>query len=196
MKNNNHSFVLAVLLILAAAALRVINAEMHLYALAPIAALGIFAGATIRNRSNAFIITLAAQFLSDCYFQFFTNTPGFYGISQLFTYGAMALVTFIGMQMQTRKALSILGYTLSGSLVFFILSNFGVWVNECFANPATRMYSSDLNGLTQTFLMALPFYTPTGTSLFFNALVSDMFCSGVLFGAFALLQKKASAKSI
>jgi hypothetical protein len=108
----------------------------------------------------------------------------------------MALVTFIGMQMQSRKALSVLGYTLSGSLVFFILSNFGVWIHECFANPATRMYSADLSGLAQTFLMALPFYTPTGTNLFFNALVSDLFCSGVLFGAFALLQKRAIVKSI
>src|ERR1043165_7738127 len=128
MKQKHLHSLLAVVLILMAAASRIVNAEMGLYNFAPVAALGLFAGAVVKDKRIAVLFPLLAQFSSDLYFQLFTKTPGFYDISQFFTYGGFAAVALLGTRMGQIKPLKVLGFALSGSLLFFVLSNFGVWV--------------------------------------------------------------------
>jgi hypothetical protein len=170
-------------LILAAVVARIVNAEAHLYNLAPVAALSLFSGAVLKNKSYAYIIPLASYFISDLYFQLTAGT-GFYGISQFFVYGGMALVVLLGTRMGQPKALKVFGFSIAGSLLFWIVSNFGVF--------AGGYWGTGLKGFTTTYLMALPFYSKNGGTFFLNSFLGDLIFSGVLFGAYALLKPKTT----
>ncbi len=195
MTSKNTRIFLAGTMILIAIAARILNAEMHWYHLAPIAALGLFSGAMVEDKKLAFLFPLLALLLSDIYIQLFTSFPGFYGIGQLFVYGGMLAVTLLGMRMGKPKALKVAGFSIAGSLLFFLISNFGVWVSIQFGTDLFG-YGKGLSGLATTYLMALPFYTENGSMLFFNALVGDLLCSGLLFGGYYLLTAKKERKAV
>lgn len=181
MKTN--TLILVLTFILASAALRVINAEYHVYNLIPIAAMGIFSGSVLSNKRLAYMIPLGAMLLSDLGLELFTTMQGFYGISQVVNYAALVLVTFMGTALHNRKVLNILGYTLSGSLVFFILSNFGTYLSG--------YYGYGLSSLVTCYTMAIPFYkSEMATSFFMNSLLGDLLFSGLAFGAYHYFYSK------
>lgn len=188
MKENNNLRVilLCAALILVAAVSRMINAETHWYNFGPMVAISLFSGAILRNKAAAYLMPLAAYFLSDLYLQL-VHHNGFYGISQFFVYGGMALVVFLGSLMKKVNVLKVAGFSIGGSLLFWLISNFGVFVSG--------YYGPGLNGLSATYLAAIPFYNKDGvsTELFFNALIGDLVFSGLLFGAYALLKNKVAA---
>lgn len=186
MKNNRTNILLAAGLILLAVAARIVNYELHIYNLAPVAALGLFSGSVVNNKRMAYLLPLLAMFISDAYIQFFTPMKGFYDISQFFVYGAMALITFLGTTMKSHKPLRIAGYSIAGSAIFFILSNFGTFL--------TGYWGLNMDGFVTTYLMALPFYTKEGTNFFFNTFIGDLVFSGLLFGAYAVLKQAISGK--
>ena len=190
MKPNQKNLLLASVLILLAAGMRVVTAETHLYHLAPGAAIALFSGSVVRNKGIALLLPLTATLLADLYFQFFTEISGFYGLSQLLTYGALALIVLLGSGLKKRSPLRIAGFSVAGSLVFFLLSNFGVWLDQLLIAPGLRMYPMNLTGLGQCYLMALPFYTPMGTSMFVNSFAGDLLFSLLLFGIFALAKAR------
>lgn len=185
MKGNNlRVIIICAALILAAAISRIINAETHWYNFAPLVAISLFSGAVLKNKSYAYILPLAAYFISDLYIQL-VHHNGFYGISQFFVYGGMALVVALGTFMKKISAFRVLGFTVGGSLLFWVISNFGVFLGG--------YWGAGLEGLSTTYLMALPFYTKEGTNLFFNSIIGDLIFSGVLFGAYALIKNKVLA---
>ena len=59
--------------------------------------------------------------------------------------------------------------TIISSLIFFIITNLGVWVSG-------YMYPMNVNGLIMCYIAALPFYKGT--------LLGFIFYSSFLFGAF------------
>jgi len=185
MKQNNNTILLCTALILAAVFSRIVFAETGWYNLAPLVAISIFSGAILKNKSYAFIIPLAAYLLSDVYMQVAHGT-GFYGISQFFVYGAMALVVLLGSKMNKIQPLRVLGFTIGGSLLFWLISNFGVF--------AEGYYGYSANGLAQTFLAAIPFYkNEFSTKLFFNPIIGNVVTSGILFAAYAVLKNRVAA---
>ena len=169
-----------------AVVVRIVNYELHIYNLAPVAAIGLFSGAILKNKKAAYLLPLLAMFVSDTYIQFFTPMKGFYDISQFFVYGAMAIITFLGTTMKNQRPLRVAGYSIAGSAIFFILSNFGTFL--------TGYWGLDFQGLVTTYLMAIPFYTKEGTSFFANTFVGDLVFSGLLFGAFAVLKNAVTGK--
>lgn len=172
------NIIIAAVLIFMAAASRVIFSEAHLYNFTPIGALGLFSGAVLKDKRFAFLLPLLAMFAADLFFQFFTNTPGFYDISQFFTYGGLAIATAIGFGMNDIKPTKVLGYTLGASTVFFLVSNFGYFLH------GWNGYS--FSGLSKTYIDAIPFYK--------NTMIGDLAGSIILFGVYALLQKNTSVK--
>ena len=66
----------------------------------------------------------------------------------LFTWGS---VIFIGIFSRyfTKSILTRISGALTGALIFFIITNFGVWVSG--------MYQANLNGLVESYVMGLPF---------------------------------------
>jgi hypothetical protein len=133
---------------------------------APITALALF-GAVFLPKRFAFIIPLAAVFLSDLFI-------GFYGMTMFFVYGSFILSGLIGLYIRTRKSVRmVIGGSLLSSLLFFLITNFGVWINPI------SFYSKNIEGLLLCYTAALPFFR--------NTLLGDLFFSGLFFGGYKLL---------
>jgi hypothetical protein len=152
-------------LILAAAASRLIP---HPWNLTSVAALALFGGATFEDRRLAFLAPLAALALSDLVLGFY---PG-----MAFVYASFLVVAALGLWLRGRRAPGpILAASLAGSLLFFVLTNFGVWAEGL-------LYPRTLAGLAACYAAALPFLRQT--------LEGDLLYTVLLFGGFALLERR------
>ena len=157
-------FIVIALIILGAAASRLIP---HPPNLASIAAVALFGGAYLTNKRLALIVPLAALLLSDF-------VMGFYRHMEV-VYGSFLLVVCLGFLLQRkRSALRIAGTALAGSVVFFVVTNFGVWAFE-------SLYPKTAAGLLACYVAAIPFFQ--------NTLAGDALYTAVLFGGFALAEK-------
>lgn len=180
---NNFTSLFAVLMILAATFLRIANIEMGLFHLVPMAVISLFSGAVLKNKSLAIGVPVVAMFMSDLFLQF-TQGAGFYGVAQFFVYGALILISILGTKMGDMKTTKVLGYTVGSSLLFWLVSNLGVF--------AGGWYGYSFSGLMTTYAMAIPFLeNEMATNLFINSIVSDLIGSGILFGSYALVQKES-----
>jgi hypothetical protein len=187
MKNTKLNIIIAVGLVLMAGIARIVNHEMHLYNLAPVCALGLFSGAIIKDKRIAYLLPLLAQLMGDVYIALFTQWQGFYGIEQVCVYASLLLVTLMGTGMRQPKALKVLGYTLAGATVFFIVSNFGTWLNlQFFGKADLYNYGTGFKGLVNTYVAAIPFFKHT--------LLGEFTGSILLFGAYYLLQTALVSK--
>lgn len=132
--------------------------------LAPIGALALFSGATMPNIIG-FTLPLIAMVLSDLFLGFHTTVP--------FVYGSFILITGIGYLLHKKITPLKVGLgSLVGSILFFIITNFGVWVTS-------SMYTKNMNGILKAYLMGLPFFR--------NTLIGDLFYNMVLFGGYVVV---------
>ncbi|WP_346236343.1 DUF6580 family putative transport protein [Niabella insulamsoli] len=189
-KLNSRSFLLIIMILLAALS----RLLPHPYNFTPLVAIGLFGGAHFRARWQAFVIPIAAYLISDVILQLsgrmgvFSFTQPFVIVSQCFVYAGMLLVTLLGTTLNGLKPVKILGYSLTGSAIFWMVSNLGVWVGNLFAEGSV-MHEPGLT-LGMTYLRALPFYNTMSTEMFVNAFLGDIFYCTVLFGGFALVSKR------
>lgn len=145
-------------MILAAALMRILP---HPWNFTPITAMALFSGAQFRTRWAAFAVPLMAMLLSDL-------VLGFYP-SIFVTYLCFAGIVAIGMTLRQSKSTGRVAATAAGSsILFFAVSNFGVWLFD-------GMYPHTAAGLSACFTAALPFYQGT--------LLGDAFYTALLFGA-------------
>lgn len=157
-------FVVLVAMILAAAASRLIP---HPPNVASITAVALFGGAYLSDKRLALIVPLAALLLSDLIL-------GLYRHMEI-VYGSFLLVVCLGFWLQRkRSAMRIAGAALASSIIFFIVTNFGVWAFE-------SLYPKTSAGLVACYVAAVPFFQ--------NTLVGDALYTVVLFGGFALAEK-------
>lgn len=164
-------------MVLAAALFRLLPSPEYRPAnLAPIGAMALFGGAALGDRRLAFLFPLVAMLISDLFIEF----DG----SRLWVYGAIALITAIGraLRIHRRQPAYIIGGSLAASLLFFIVTNFGVWL-------MSGWYSHTGSELLRCYVMAIPFFG--------NTVIGDLVFSGVLFGGLALVESReaAAAKS-
>lgn len=191
MKNISTKFGVITIMILVAALSRIIP---HPYNFTPLVAIALFSGSQFENKKMGFVIPILAYLISDVVLQVsgvmgsYSFSQPFVIISQLFVYVGMVLVTLLGTSLKSTKAIKVLGYSLTGSAIFWIVSNFGVWFGNQFA-VGTAFHESYLT-LGLTYLRALPFFNTMSTELFVNAFVGDIFYCVLLFGVFALIQKR------
>ena len=152
-------------IIFGAAALRLLP---HPSNFTPIGALALFAGAQFDDKRWAFIVPLAAMFLSDILIGFHSGMP--------IVYAAFAAIVCMGFLLkEKKKALRVTGASLTAATFFFIVSNFAVWAFD-------GLYPMTLQGLATCYVAAIPFFQ--------NWLTGTLFYSAVLFGGFALLEAK------
>jgi hypothetical protein len=150
-------------MILAAAASRLIPHPPNMTSLTAVA---LFGGAYFSDRRLAFLVPLSALFLSDL-------VLGFYRHMEI-VYLSFALIVAIGLWLQNhRRALPIAGAAVASSVLFFVLTNFGVWVFDA-------LYPKTMEGLIACYVAAIPFFQ--------NTLLGDLLYTAVLFGGFALLE--------
>jgi len=171
------NFIIAVILILFAAFSRLIPHPMNF---APVTAIALFSGVYL-NKKYAFIIPLVALVLSDIFLGFYSYV--------YWVYGTVLLVAFIGLWLKKRvenskggkKAAYILGTTLFSSIVFFIVTNFGVWTSGMF-------YQMNFEGLIECYTMALPFFR--------NSLAGDLVYVTAMFGIYELVIKYSNVNDM
>ncbi len=161
----NPRFFMITLMILAAAALRLLP---HYPNFTPVAGMALFGGAYFSNKKIAFVIPFAAMLLSDLILGFHSTMWA--------VYLSFALIVTIGFSLRNGKKISnIFLTTVSSSVLFFLITNFAVWLTG-------SIYPMSFAGLTECFVAAIPFFHYT--------MLGDLFYAGVFFGAFELAQLK------
>ena len=108
----------------------------------PVLALTLYTSIYFGLRSSPFVILA------------FAFSDYFLGFHQLlmFTWGSLAIISLIGMF--GKSFLSRISLLFFSSIIFFMCSNFGVWV-------FSEFYTKDLEGLLQCYVLAIPFFTNT-----------------------------------
>lgn len=162
---------------------RLVTNYMQIYNFTAIGAGALFAGVVFKDKRYAYLVPLTALFLSDVFFELFTNIQGFYGGGEmLFVYGAFVLTTFIGTRIKKANAGNIFLASVCVGVMFFLLSNLGTFIFR-------DMYPHTFSGLMTCYLSAIPFYkNDLFGSFALNTVMGNVFYSGVLFGAYALLK--------
>ncbi|HMJ45784.1 MAG TPA: DUF6580 family putative transport protein [Ferruginibacter sp.] len=179
-KQSTSSLIMAALLVIIAALSRVI---MYPDNFSPIIGMAIFAGAVIKDRRLAFALPLFAMILSDVMFEVFNITTGFWGWGQLVGYGILALITILAFTMKKINVLTVAGYSVGASLLFFFLSNSSFFI---FDNPIYKLYPQNFGGYVDSLAGGLPFLR--------TGIVADLVYSTILFGTYFLMQKYAFNK--
>ena len=153
----------------------------HPYNFTPLIAVTLLSSYAISNRILALLVPLAGFWLSDLFMNNIVYAgyyPNFmiFNSGMIWTYGAIILVGLMGGSFIKKiSSGKVVLASLSGSTIFYIVSNFGVWA-------LSPMYVKSVTGLIQCYSLALPFY---GTSL-----IGDLLYSSVLFGAYQLVLSK------
>ncbi len=139
----------------------------HPWNMTPVAAIALFAGVQFDKKSQAFLVPLLSLLLSDAILGFHNQ--------MLFVYAAIAGIVLVGFAViKHRSTAAIATASLTGSVLFFIVTNFGVWL-------VTPTFSRSVAGLMECYVLAIPFFR--------NSLIGDLFYTGLLFGTFALAEK-------
>lgn len=142
----------------------------------PIAATALFGGAYFASRKAAFLVPLSAMYLSDLFLGFFVYDFGWFHEQMPFVYASFAVTVWLGMLIRHRRSpLRVGGAALTGSIVFFIVSNLGVWA-------VGTLYPKTVNGLLTCYVAAIPFFR--------NTVAGDLIFTVVLFGGFALAERR------
>jgi len=151
-----------------------------------IGALAIFGAFSIPNRWLSVSAPLFAMWLSDLVLNniFSSQAKGFVwftsGVFWIYA-GVVAHTICTWLLMPKFKMTSLAFSSMAGALVFFILSNFGVWLHF-------GMYPATWHGLLYCYAAAIPFLG--------NMLASNLMFSAVLFGSYFLLEKKTNVFGI
>jgi hypothetical protein len=141
----------------------------------PITAMALFGGVYFANRRTAFLVPLAVMYLSDLVLGFFVYNFGWFHLLMPFVYTSFAVTVCLGLLIRRRlNLLMVSGAALTSSVLFFIVTNFGVWL-------IGDLYPKTVAGLLGCYVAAIPFFR--------NALVGDTVYTTLLFGGFAFAQR-------
>ena len=145
----------------------------------PVEAVALFGGAYFAKRSVALWVPLLAMLVSDLalgvinggvYADYFLSA-GF-----VLVYACIALSTVLGFGLRGRVTSGrVIGYSLLGSVLFFLVTNFGAWL-------ASPLYAQDAAGLVAAYVAGVPFFQ--------NTVLGTLFYSALMFGAFATLRQR------
>ena len=171
-KNMKKEFTILILLIFLASFSRIVP---HVPNFTPIVAIALFSASYFSNKYLAFIIPILSLWLSDLvinniilsgyYKEFIWFYPGF-----IWQYVSFLIIAIIGLKtLKKRSFIRILGVTISSSLVFFLITNFGVWASG-------SMYPKNIFGILACYTAAIPFY--------YSTLFGSLFYSFFLFGTY------------
>ena len=153
---------LALILILSGILLRF---APHAPNFTPVAAIALFSGAYL-NKKYSLLVPLLLMIISDLLI-------GIHNVV-VFTWGGFILITFLGFWIKKHKNIfGIISTSLVSSFLFYVVSNFGVWV--------MGWYPHTLSGLINCYIMAIPFLR--------NFTLSTLLYTAVFFGAYELVAR-------
>lgn len=131
----------------------------------PIAAIALFGGVYF-SKKISLILPILVMTISDLFL-------GFYSWHlMVFVYLSFLICVFLGFKLKNHKKWpTVLGYSLLGSIIFYLLTNFAVWA-------FTGWYQKGFSGLIQCYFMALPFFK--------NTLLGGLFYTTLFFGVYEI----------
>ena len=140
----------------------------------PIIAVAIVSGYFFKNINLSLLTLLIAMLISDLFIGFYENV--------IFVYVSLILITFVFHKISNKinfKNLFIYGF--AGSLVFFVVSNFGVWA---LGSPGVYdvAYDKNLSGLIECYILAIPFFGNTFLSTLIFAYPAIFFYKSLASG--------------
>jgi len=132
----------------------------------PVAAIALFAGVYL-NKKQALVVPLILMVASDLFL-------GMHNVV-IFTWGSFALVTLLGLWAKNHKTfLGIVSISVASSILFYVITNFGVW--------AMGWYPQTAKGLLDCYILGLPFLRVFS--------VATLVYTVVFFGAYELIAAK------
>jgi hypothetical protein len=182
MKKETSIVVSFVLLVLLASLYRILPGRP--LGFAPQIAMALFAGSIVKDKKFSFLLPLFSMLISDIIYEvlFHYNlspVPGFYS-GQFVNYLLFVGLTVVGFAVNQTKPIQILAGAIAGTTLYFILSNFAVWIGGGL-DIANLPYPKTLAGLLHCYAEAIPFYR--------GSLYATLIFSGVLFGGYFLINK-------
>jgi len=160
------------------------------YGFAPMIAMAIFGGAIIKDKKFAFLLPLLAMFVSDGLYQLLYingvgNTPGFYE-GQLVNYLLFGGLTVFGFFIKNFNVKRIAIASISAPTVYFLISNFLVWLS---ASPLAGLQRpKTFDGLLMCYADGLPFYPWSVASTFIF--------SAIFFGSYYFMTKRSAQRVV
>jgi hypothetical protein len=134
----------------------------------PIITIGLFAGAYIQNKRLALLIPLVIFLVSDLFIGFHSTI--------IWIYASIVVITLIGIRLQNNvKLQTVLTSSVVGVILFFLISNFGVWISGMVGYPLT------ITGLVSCYVAGLPFLQ--------NTFAGTLLYSALIFGAYEIASK-------
>ncbi len=116
----------------------------------PVIAVAILSGYFFKNLYFSFFVLVISMLIADFFIGFYQN--------MFVVYLALLLVAFVFYKISSLinfKNLFI--YSFLGSLIFFVLTNFGVWA-------LSDLYEKNISGLIECYILAIPFFGNTFVS--------------------------------
>ena len=181
MENKRKVFLCFILLIAIAVICRLIPMPAGVYGVTPMYAMAIFGGVIFRKEKKfAFLLPILSFFVCDLLVEVLYKlnawtTPGFYD-GQLLNYVLFALLTFVGLSIRKPSVTTIGIGAIVAPTVFYLLSNFGVWLFAGF-------YPMTAAGLKTCYIAGWPFYFP-------YSIIATICFSAILFGIYELYRNK------
>ena len=166
---NRQQLILLSLVVVFAAALRLVFNHFEVWNFNPLVAVCLFAGVRFTDKKLAFLIPFTAMVITDWII-------GFH--EQMFpVYLSYGLITLVGIGLAKRETVvNTLVAALFSSALFFLVTNLTLWYTHL------QLYPNTLAGQLASYTAALPFYR--------NALVGDLMFTTLLFGGWYLLASR------
>lgn len=170
MKNKTY-YITIILLIIVAVSMRLLD---HPVNFTPLGALAFFTALYLPRR-YAIVLPIFALCISDIFI-------GFYAWQMMCAvYGSFIIVALIALYVKKHKSFAyILGGTVLGSILFFLITNMAVWIFG-------TIYTHDFGGLLQSYYMAIPFFR--------NSLLGDLFYTSIFVGTMEFMMHTMQIKN-
>ena len=162
MNKNIKNYILPISLILILSFSRVIP---HPSNFTPVLAVGIFSGFYFRSFILSVFIVIFSMFIGDLYLGFHDT--------MFFTYISIVITVVLGAFIKNFKFTEILFTSLTSSVCFYLITNFGAWLT-------LDIYEKNLAGLLQSYFLAIPFFHNTLISTFFYLFLIKLIFNYVL----------------
>jgi hypothetical protein len=139
----------------------------HLPNMAPITAIALF-GAVYLDKKHTFVVPMAAMLISDYFIGFHSE--------MVWVYASFIIMGFLGLWLRNHQSIGkTIMATLGGSVIFFIITNFGAWVSPY------MMYPQTFSGLGQCYIAAIPFFR--------NTIAGDLIYVSAMFGLYEFAKR-------
>ena len=136
----------------------------HPWNATPLTAIALFGGTYCAKRWSI-LLPLGIVAISDLFLGWHATIP--------FTWSACAATGLLAWWLRARPSAGrIIAGSLLGSVIFFLVTNFGVWA-------AQTLYPKTVSGVWECYVAGIPFFR--------NALVGDLIYTAVLFGMYATI---------